>query len=145
MANQLAQDLDMHRVADATHEERLTHITDFLTEQGYLARWERAEEEAEGVYFLHKHNCPYAGVSEEHDELCLMDQELVNRLMGQQCDRTQSLVASDHCCTYRIELQLDVPSEDCVPGKAATAVPGKCAHRSLPKDALSDRPLTVPN
>lgn len=105
MANQLADDLDMHKVAEATPEERLTHITEYLTEQGYLARWERAKEEEEGVYLLHKHNCPYAGVSEEHDELCLMDQELVNRLMGQPCHRTHSLVASDHCCTYRIELQ----------------------------------------
>lgn len=109
MANQLADDMDMHEVAESTPEERLTHITDFLTEQGYLARWEEAEGEGEGVYLLHKHNCPYAGVSEEHDELCLMDQELVNQLIGQPCQRTNSLVADDRCCTYRIELQSSVP------------------------------------
>lgn len=110
MASELADAMDMHTVENATPEERLTHIAEFLTRQGYLARWEPADEEGpdEGgkeVFLLHKYNCPYAGVSEEHNELCLMDQELVNRLMGQPCHRTHSLVNDDHCCTYRIELE----------------------------------------
>lgn len=105
MATELADDVKVHELTDAPMEERLAHIVEFLSTQGYLARWEPAEEDAANAFLLHKHNCPYAGVSEEHTELCLMDQELVNRLVGQPCERIRSMVDDGHCCTYRIELE----------------------------------------
>lgn len=83
-------------------QQRLQHITDFLSERGYLARWETMAGSAAEVYLLHKHNCPYAGVSNMHHELCLMDQALVNELFGQSCERVSSVSNGDTCCTYRI-------------------------------------------
>lgn len=85
-----------------SRQERLTVVTEFLNERGYLARWEVAEEgEADG-FLLHKANCPYAGVSHEHQELCLMDQALINELMGEPCHRIQSMADDARCCTYQI-------------------------------------------
>lgn len=86
----------------AHFQHRLERITDFLSERGYLARWEKADRGATGEYLLHKHNCPYAGVSSVHPELCLMDQTLVNELFGQSCERVSSVSNGDSCCTYRI-------------------------------------------
>jgi predicted ArsR family transcriptional regulator len=83
-------------------ECRLERVTGFLNERGYLARWERNEDDPAGGYLLHKCNCPYAGVSDVHHELCLMDQVLVNELVGQPCRRTQTMAEDGRCCTYRI-------------------------------------------
>jgi len=83
-------------------EERLEAVTRFLNERGYLARWEVNENDGDGGYLLHKCNCPYAGVSDQHNELCLMDQALINQLMGESCQRTQSMAADARCCTYRV-------------------------------------------
>ena len=80
-------------------EAQLERIAEFLNTQGYLASW---EEDAEGEYLLHKHNCPYAGVSAEHRELCVMDQVLVETLMARPCERVQHMVTDGHCCTYRV-------------------------------------------
>jgi predicted ArsR family transcriptional regulator len=91
-------------------EERLDQIVDFLNEHGYLARWERersdeGKEDAEpsgSVFLLHKCNCPYAGIAAEHHELCIMDQALIDHLVGQPSVRIQSLANGGPCCTYRI-------------------------------------------
>lgn len=102
MADDLAGELEPSLSASLTIEERLARVADFLTDRGYLARWEPTENNL-GGYLLHKCNCPYADVAEEHPELCLMDQVLVNRLLGQACVRTHSMADEGRCCTYQIQ------------------------------------------
>lgn len=89
-------------LAELSVEERLERVTCFLNERGYLARWEVDEGGEDGGFLLHKCNCPYAGVSDEHNELCLMDQALINELMGESCLRIQSMAKDARCCTYRV-------------------------------------------
>ncbi|MCE7990270.1 MAG: ArsR family transcriptional regulator [Caldilinea sp. CFX5] len=86
----------------AAAEIYLDQVTTFLSERGYLARWERDPNGIVGEYLLHKYNCPYAGVSAEHRELCSMDQTLINELFAEPCQRSASMVDGSHCCTYRI-------------------------------------------
>ncbi len=86
---------------DLPTEERLARVASFLNERGYLARWEE-DDSRPGEYLLHKCNCPYANVSAEYSELCLMDQALVNELIGQPSARVASLAENGTCCSYRI-------------------------------------------
>ncbi len=88
-------------LAELSTEERLERVTAFLNERGYLARWEEDDGPDDG-YLLHKCNCPYADVSSEHHELCLMDQALINELVGQPAKRIVSMADKGVCCTYRI-------------------------------------------
>ncbi len=92
-------------------EERLERVTAFLNQRGYLACWDTVEpvddidandDNRENGYLLHKYNCPYADVSTEHSELCLMDQALINTLLGRPCQRINSMTEDGGCCTYRI-------------------------------------------
>jgi predicted ArsR family transcriptional regulator len=103
MAHEIACELEAANLSDEPVEQRLTRVTEFLNERGYLAHWEPATSAPEDGYLLHKCNCPYAGVSTEHHELCVMDQALIDELIGQPCLRTQSMVENGHCCTYRIQ------------------------------------------
>ena len=81
-------------------EERLTAAAGFLSEKGYLARWERQDG---GGYLLHMFNCPYDGLSAEHGELCEMDLLLVSKLLKLTPRQVAHAAAGDHCCTYLIE------------------------------------------
>ncbi len=96
---------------DVALEERLERVTMFLNQRGYLACWDIADSaddidegdcNSEDGYLLHKYNCPYADVSTEHSELCLMDQALINALLGRPCERINSMAENGGCCTYRI-------------------------------------------
>jgi predicted ArsR family transcriptional regulator len=110
-------------LVDLPVEERLEEVTRFLNERGYLARWEVDEVAEDGSFLLHKCNCPYAGVSDEHHELCLMDQALINELMGESCQRIQSIAKDDHCCTYRVAgpVDLEFPLHELKDGETSHA------------------------
>ena len=103
IASEIASELQEKTLKSDDIEGRLELVTEFLSERGYLARWEVGEDGSEqSGYLLHKHNCPYAGVSAEHRELCMMDQALVTELVGQTCCRTSSMAEGERCCTYHI-------------------------------------------
>jgi predicted ArsR family transcriptional regulator len=99
VAHEIAQELDLEHLRQLPIEERLDIVSNFLSERGYLARW---EPDPQGGYLLHKFNCPYRGVSTEHGELCAMDQLLINELVGQTCCRTRSVADHANCCTYQV-------------------------------------------
>ena len=102
LAHDLAAESDLHNWGQLPLEERLERVADFLNQRGYLARWEANGESAGGGYLLHKYNCPYSGVSGEHRELCVMDQMLIDELVGQHCCRIRSVADSANCCTYAV-------------------------------------------
>lgn len=111
MAHEIAAEMDRTSLADLPLELRLERVANFLNERGYLAHWETATGDPDEGYLLHKCNCPYAGVSAEHRELCVMDQALVDELIGHHCQRIHSLVDDGHCCTYHIRqaAQIEIP------------------------------------
>jgi predicted ArsR family transcriptional regulator len=94
-------------------EERLSSISEFLTEKGYNARWELRD----GHYELYACNCPYMGVSDEHVELCTMDQAFIRELIPQAVrKRSRALDGAIHCA-YAIEITAQdgpVRAEDCI-------------------------------
>lgn len=103
LADEMAAEAGVAELETLPLAERLDRVTAFLNERGYLARWEPCTTDGENHFVLHKHNCPYAGMSGEHRELCMMDQLLINRLVGAPCERTASVANHDRCCTYQIE------------------------------------------
>ena len=101
LAHEIAAESDAGNWEQLPLENRLERVTDFLNQRGYLARWE-ANNAAGGGYLLHKYNCPYSGVSGEHRELCVMDQMLIDELVGRHCCRIQSVADNANCCTYAV-------------------------------------------
>jgi predicted ArsR family transcriptional regulator len=102
IAHDIATESDLDSLRKLPLERRLERVADFLNQRGYLARWEPVALEAGGGYLLHKYNCPYAGISGEHRELCVMDQMLIDELVGQHCCRTRSVADNAKCCTYTV-------------------------------------------
>lgn len=110
MARELATEFGAPATRTLPMTERIQRVAEFLNERGYLASWEQESEDA-GSFLLHKHNCPYAGVSNEHCELCLMDQTLVDTLFDEHCERVAHMGGDDHSCTYRV--RVDSPGGAC--------------------------------
>ena len=84
---------------DAPLELRVQHAVDFLNTKGYLARCEKHD----GHFLLYTLNCPYAGVAEQHRELCSMDLHLMNRLLGVSPTPVTRLSEGGCRCMYRID------------------------------------------
>lgn len=80
-------------------EERLDQVSDFLEEQGFLSRWEKTDE----GYVLTNVNCPYRRVSQDHSEVCLLDVELLKRLLDVQPERLESMRGGDAACSFLLQ------------------------------------------
>ena len=79
-----------------TFEERLAQVVDFMEGQGFLSRYEETEE----GFVITNINCPYRNVSREHEEICLMDSEILTRLLGVTPQRVSSMRAGDPACRF---------------------------------------------
>lgn len=140
MATEMADEMlsELPEPTAQSAEEHLDSVVSFLNERGYLAQWEPTDEsddDAQGGFLLHKHNCPYIGVSGEHPELCMMDQVLVDELVGCPCKRTRSMVEEGHCCTYFI------PLDETVLEKISQA---NCADKKLQRSCNETEQINAP-
>ena len=77
-------------------EERLSQAMDFMHEQGFLSRWEKVGD----GYIITNINCPYRHVTREHDEVCIMDTEILTKLLGVAPQRLSSMRAGEPTCSF---------------------------------------------
>ena len=86
--------------AGETIEQRLTRLVNFLNQNGYLAKWDKAQEN--DSYYLHTTNCPYHDISHNHMQVCVMDMTLISELLGTVPERISWMTAGEFDCTYHI-------------------------------------------
>lgn len=86
------------RTAGQSFEERLDQVVSFLQEQGFLSRWEKTDE----GYVLVNVNCPYRRITQLHGEVCLLDQELIRRLLGVEPRRASTMAGGNASCRYLV-------------------------------------------
>lgn len=79
-----------------TFEARLDQVVDFMEDQGFISRWEKTDE----GYVLTNINCPYRSISQEHDEVCIMDTEILNKLLNVVPQRQSSMRLGDASCSF---------------------------------------------
>ncbi len=89
-------------IAGQGFEGRLSQVVDFMEEQGFISRWEKTDE----GYVITNINCPYRNVSREHDEVCIMDTQILTRLLNVTPQRLTSMQAGESSCRFLL-----VPNE----------------------------------
>jgi DeoR family suf operon transcriptional repressor len=77
-------------------EERLIQVVDFMEGQGFISRWEKTDE----GYVITNINCPYRIVTREHSEVCIMDTEILAKLLGVVPQRTSSMRQGENSCSF---------------------------------------------
>jgi predicted ArsR family transcriptional regulator len=85
-------------VEGQTFEERLLEVLDFMETQGFITRWEKAEE----GYVITNINCPYRRVSREYNEVCIMDTTLMTQLLDVEPRRLSTGQRGDAPCSFLI-------------------------------------------
>lgn len=81
-----------------TIEARLDRLVAYLTDHGYMASWENRPE---GIILL-ANNCPYAGVSEKHPEMCSIDLSYISMMLGVMPKSLAHHAAGDIQCSYLV-------------------------------------------
>ncbi|WEK53188.1 MAG: DeoR family transcriptional regulator [Candidatus Cohnella colombiensis] len=94
---------------EARYEERMQHrsLKDRVMELaiiqnagGYMAEWESTDEFE--VYQLYEYNCPISQIACRYRQACECEQQLFEKLLDADVERTQCLADGAACCTYKI-------------------------------------------
>lgn len=78
-------------------EERLELITKMLESEGFTI--EIAPND--GGYEIKGISCPYKHVGEEHPEICMVDQAIIEKVLSIKVDKTSCVLSGDQFCTYQ--------------------------------------------
>ena len=88
------------RMADKTLEERVKELAQIRTEEGYMADWEKLDED---TYVLREHNCSICQVARHSPQACSYELELFRRVMEDaEVTRQKHMIKGDRVCTYVI-------------------------------------------
>jgi predicted ArsR family transcriptional regulator len=77
-------------------EERLDYVIELLAQEGFLARWEKADN----GYQLVEYSCPYLSVGQKHAEVCTLDTEIMLVVLGTPVKQHSCMLDGDDCCHF---------------------------------------------
>jgi DeoR family transcriptional regulator, suf operon transcriptional repressor len=99
--SQMAEDLIEDYLSDSgtdglTMDERLKLMQDVLSKEGFNVEWEKHGDQ----YHIREVNCPYLHVSQNHPEVCSVDQMVISAMLDVSAEKIQCVLDGDKHCTY---------------------------------------------
>ena len=77
-------------------EQRLDLLQKTLTQEGFNVEWEKQG----AAYHIREVNCPYLHVSQNHPEVCSVDQTLISAFLDVPAEKVSCVLHGDAHCTY---------------------------------------------
>ncbi len=97
MAEELVEDYTAETHTEGLPmEERLEHMQKLLAREGFNVEWEQHGEQ----YHIRETSCPYLHVSQNHPEVCSVDQTLISALLDVPARKIKCVLNGDNYCTY---------------------------------------------
>lgn len=97
MAEGLVEDYTSNGQTDGlSMEERLELMQKMLTKEGFNVEWERQGDN----YHIREVNCPYLHVTQNHPEVCSVDQTLISAFLDVPAEKVACVLHGDTHCTY---------------------------------------------
>jgi predicted ArsR family transcriptional regulator len=79
-------------------EARVKRTARFLSARGYMARWEKSNDDLSLIVC----NCPYREVAQKHNEVCEMDHAMIGALLDVQPKMTRCIARQDGQCQFTL-------------------------------------------
>lgn len=89
------------RISSEDLEERVKGLASIRTEEGFMAEWEK---ENENSFVLREHNCAIYQVASNCEQACIFEHELFCRVLDRaNVTRERHILSGDLNCTYVIQ------------------------------------------
>lgn len=85
-------------------EQRLDYLINLLAEEGFLASWESTGDQ----YILTEYSCPYYAIGQKHDEVCILDRQLVQIILDTDIEQKSCMLHGDSHCQFTFSLPVSV-------------------------------------
>ncbi len=88
------------RISGKSLESRVYQTSQLLTENGYMATWEKVGPQR---YLIKLMNCAVAQVARKFPHVCIYEEELLSGLLQAKVTRQEHILQKDHFCSYVVE------------------------------------------
>jgi len=88
------------RVSGKTLEARVHDVTKYLTEKGFMAKWEKV---AANKYLIKLMNCAVLQVAKKFPQMCVCEEAFLSELLQAKVTRRHYILKSGHFCSYLVE------------------------------------------
>ncbi len=107
MAQEMVEDYTAEADTDGLSiEERLKLMQKLLAKEGFNVEWEQRGEQ----YHIRETNCPYLHVTQNHPEVCSVDQTLISALLNVPAQKVKCVLNGDANCTYVVSQSKEEPA-----------------------------------
>jgi predicted ArsR family transcriptional regulator len=79
-------------------EERMSQLVRFLRDKGFTARWDKEDDD----YVIRVLACPYRQVARAHSQVCRLDRQIIEDMLGTESVQVTCIASGDEHCTYHI-------------------------------------------
>ncbi len=94
-------------ISGATTEERMASITKLFADRQIPVSLEHEN----GLPVIKVSGCPYPTLATENRDICDMEKELLERIIGQPIDRCQCQQDGDNCCSFQADRSDSIGAE----------------------------------
>lgn len=98
MATELAMDYSP-RASNMNFEERLDYVKEMLSKEGFSVDWQKQGEN----YEIYEISCPYFQVSQNHPEICSLDQVMISKVLEIPVEKVKCVLHGDRHCSYLVQ------------------------------------------
>ncbi len=93
--------------SDRSLDEKLEHLRKNLDERGFQAELSRG---ADGVSVLRENHCPYYDLAEKDRQVCELEKEVFEQVLGVRLKVVQNCCDGGNCCEFRPVEEPDTPA-----------------------------------
>jgi predicted ArsR family transcriptional regulator len=72
-----------------------------------VADWEVQEEN----YMIHAYSCPYRQLARAHEQICLLDKQIIGTMLNTTPERVACLTTGNHHCIYQVSKSIQLISD----------------------------------
>lgn len=87
------------RLASLPLKERIHQVVNLFSENGYMTEFTELED---GNYFIYQQHCAVHNLASKYRQICVLEANLIERLLGVKAVRQQHMMKNDHVCGYLI-------------------------------------------
>ncbi len=88
------------RVVGKTLEARVHEVSRLLSEDGYMATWEKL---GPNQYLIKEMNCAVAQIARKFPQICISEEAFLAELLQARVTRKHHILQKDHFCSYLVE------------------------------------------
>ncbi len=96
---QIAQDLAQEqnlKTQNLSIEDKLEYIKNSLSDEGFVIEWKKEGDD----YIIDEVTCPFYHVSQNHPEVCTIDQTLFSKILSVPVQKIRCVLKGDNQCSY---------------------------------------------